>query len=241
MSNDTRPLILPPSTPCDFLTRVLDTLSHPTTVLICASRSDFLHAAVSELHDTQAPSSSPSSSSSSSTTSSPPDVLRATLARLATSRHIRVAFAPSVVHLRAYLSVFPATKPVPPPPLVQQQKKKKTPALLLVYGFLDVHRDGSEWSAQGIGCTAACVVEAARRGGLLAAVMEPKGWGEEDDGGGGGGGGGEQQDGETRWAAYEEQIPLLSTTASVREDGTWGVPCTSARTVFQRWFTFDES
>ncbi|KAK8143691.1 hypothetical protein G3M48_006871 [Beauveria asiatica] len=236
MSNGTLPLILPPSTPRAFLTRVLDTLCHPTTILICASRSDFLHAAVSELHDTPAP----SSSSPSSTSSPPPDVLSATLARVATSRHIRVAFAPSVVHLRAYLSVFPATKPVAAPPLVQQQKK--SPALLLVYGFLDVHRDGSEWSAQGIGCTAACVVEAARRGGLLAALMEPKGWGEDDGGGSGGGGrGGEQQDGETRWAAYEEQIPLLSTTASVREDGTWGVPCTSARTILQRWFTFDDS
>ncbi|KAM3513364.1 hypothetical protein MY11210_002945 [Beauveria gryllotalpidicola] len=232
MFNDTRPLILPPSTPRAFLTRVLDTLSHPTTVLICASRPDFLHAAVSELHDTPAP-----SSSSSLSTSSPPDVLSATLARLATSRHIRVAFAPSVVHLRAYLSVFPATKPVPaPPPVQQQQQQQKTPALLLVYGFLDVHRDGSEWSAQGIGCSAACVVEAAKRGGLLAALMEPTGWGED-----GGGGGGEQQDGETGWAAYEEQIPLLSTTASVREDRTWGVPCTSARTILQRWFTFDAS
>lgn len=223
-------IILAPSTPVAFLEHVLHQRAYPTVVLICTAKHDFLHAAVSELQDAAGAASSPPIQQ--------PDqhaVLRATLARVATARHIQTAFIPSVAHLRAYLSVFPCaaattSKPVvPAPPTPTPQ----TPALL-VYGFLDVHRDGGEWSAQGIGCSAACLVEAAARAGLAAVLMEPTSWE---------GGARDEEEGEEArgWAAaYEEQIPLLSTMAAVREDGTWGGPCTSVRTILQRWFTFHD-
>ncbi|OAA69603.1 hypothetical protein ISF_02873 [Cordyceps fumosorosea ARSEF 2679] len=206
---DSTPLILPPATPAAFLSHILDAPPPPnTTVLICAARSDFLRSAVSQLHDQPAEE----------------DVLRATLSRVAVARRVRVAFAPSVAHLRAHLSasVLPGA------------------AHLLVYGLLDLHRGGGWWSAQAIGCSAACLVEAATRAGSAAVMMEPTGWkaeGEEKE---------EEEEvarrkREGRWAAYEEQIPLLSSTAEPREDGTWGVPCTSARVILQRWFTFDDS
>ncbi|KAJ4151592.1 hypothetical protein LMH87_012282 [Akanthomyces muscarius] len=221
-------LVLAPSTPAAFLSHLLNQRRHPTTALICATKHDFLHAAVSELQD--APPSSPSSRPDDQQAPSKHAILKATLAHIATSRHIQTAFVPSVAHLRAYLSVFPsATTTVPAPPEPQQQQQERQQPALLVYGFLDVHRDGGEWSAQGIGCSAACVVEAAARAGLAAALMEPQGWGAEQDETG-------------SWAAvYEEQIPLLSSTAEVREDGTWAVPCTSARTILRRWFTLDYS
>ncbi|TQW00488.1 hypothetical protein V2A60_001567 [Cordyceps javanica] len=229
-AHTTRLLILPPSTPAAFLTHVLEARQPPSTVLICASRPAFLQAAVAELHH------------SSSSSSDPPDVLRATLGRVAIARHVHTAFIPSVTHLRAYLSVFPFHKN-------EQQQQQQQQHTLLVYGFLDVHRDAGEaWSAQGIGCSAACVVEAAARAGLTAVVlMEPTSW--ECVGGAGAGAGDDDDDGlpqqeekeKERWAVYEEQIPVLGTTAGIREDGTWGVPCTSARAILERWFTFNVS
>ncbi|EGX95373.1 hypothetical protein CCM_00027 [Cordyceps militaris CM01] len=203
------PVVLAPLSPIAFLTHILDTAptstTSTTTVLICAARSDFLRAAVTELHDRAHP------------PSAAPDVLRATLGRVAAARRIRTSFVPSVAHLRAHVSALP-------PPAV--------PARLLVYGFLDVHRDAGGWSAQDIGCSAACLVEAAR-GGLVLMLREPTGWGAEEE---------EEGKKGAQWpAAYEEQIPLLSTAAERREDGTWDVPCTTARVVLQRWFTFDDS
>lgn len=238
MAPAARPRILAPSTPATFLSHILTHHRHPTTVLICAARADFLHAAVSELHDSPPPPlplpDDPGLDRPITTENADKrDVLRATLAHIATARHIQTAFVPSVSHLRAYLSVFPASSgtSVPAPPESQQNQKKEG-GVLLVYGFLDVHRDGGEWSAQGIGCSAACLVEAAARSGLAAVLMEPTGWQDGEEGG---------VEGKTMGTPYEEQIPVLSTTASVREDGTWGVPCTSARTILQRWFTFYDS
>lgn len=185
--------ILRPATPATFLRHALT--KHPTTVIICAAKPDFLQAAVAELQDTPRP---PGEAA---------DLLTATLAQIATARHVDAVFLPTVAHLRAYLSVFsPAA----------------APARILVYGFLDVHRDGSEWSARGIGCSAACLVEAAARAGGEVTLTEPTGW----DG-----------EGEARWAAYEEQIPVLGSTGAMREDGSWDVPSASARTILSRWFT----
>lgn len=218
-SDSLQRLVLAPSTPVALLSHLLSSRRrHRTTALICASRQDFLRAAVSELQAASSPSTDPDKHG----------ILKATLGQISASRHIQTVFVPSVAHLRAYLAVFPPAAAPPPSPSEEKQQQPE----LLVYGFLDVHRDGAAWSAQGIGCSAACVVEAAARAGLpAAALMEPTGWE----------GGGEDDDGKGRWAVvYEEQIPVLSTTAEVREDGTWGVPCTSARTILQRWFTFDD-
>lgn len=248
MQNGAAPLILPSSPPAAFLQHILSSRAHPTTVLICASKPDFLNATVSELKDWEPPQHPPAKD-----TGAAPDkrsLLRATLAQVATARHIHTVFVPTVAHLRAYLSVFPppADTATPGPPPAGFQSAASTgdaregageaqPPALLVYGFLDVHRDGSEWSAQGIGCSAACLVEAAARSGFGAVLMEPRSWDTDGDDA-------EDEDAvaaAARWAAYEEQIPLIGTTAAMREDGTWGVPCTSARIVLSRWFTFNDS
>ncbi|KAJ2968742.1 hypothetical protein NQ176_g9033 [Zarea fungicola] len=260
-------IVRPPCTPTAFLQHVLKHYTYPTTVLICAAKQDFLNATASELRDATPATAAASTATPASrleqdheplpdteaTSDAVPEetladasdkrsLLKATLAQISTARHIHTVFIPSVAHLRAYLSVFPhaaqTTAPPPPPPAAQIPIPGRS---LIVYGFLDVHRDGSEWSAQGIGCSAACIVEAAVRSGCLETIlMEPTGW---DNANGSGDGGGTDGDAETltTWGVYQEQIPLLSTTASVRDDGTWGLPCTSAKVILRRWFTFHDS
>lgn len=262
-------IVRPPCTPTTFLQHILELYTYPTTVLICAAKQDFLNATASELQDaiptsaaTAAAAAAPVSSleqhleplpcaeatanaAPKETHTAAPDkrnLLKATLAQISTARHIHTAFIPSVAHLRAYLSVFPhvaqTTAPPPPPPAAQIPIPGRS---LIVYGFLDVHRDGSEWSAQGIGCSAACIVEAAVRSGSLKTIlMEPTGWDSPNGSGDDASADGDAET-QTTWRVYEEQIPLLSTAASVKKDGTWGVPCTSAKVILRRWFTFHDS
>jgi hypothetical protein len=82
--------------------------------------------------------------------------------------------------------------------------------------------DASEWSAQGIGNSAALLIDAALRNGFRAAVVEPKGVGGHEDlehlGG--------------------EMIPLLNGTAK-RDDGTWSGRTVSVKQVLNRWFKFE--
>ncbi|KAK4198264.1 hypothetical protein QBC40DRAFT_230469 [Triangularia verruculosa] len=104
------------------------------------------------------------------------------LYQLAVTRHIRTVFIPTVSHLRAFLSVFtvqdnlivsapPATTSTAAPGSSSSGANHRA-HLLLVYGFLGLHRHTSEWSVQGVSGTAAVLVEAAKKAGLRAVIVE---------------------------------------------------------------------
>lgn len=163
-------------------------------------------------------------------------LLQPSIHRVAIAKHIRVIFVPSVSHLRAWLTVFPpvsATTVPPPPPAAAPvfSRKTETAPLLLLFGFLDLHRDTSEWSAQGLSNSCATLVEAAREKGMRATVVEPsKDW-----------------DGEVRAAedVLEEEMPMLSGAErrAVRdqdEGSGWVGRTVSVRRVLGRWFGFDD-
>lgn len=103
------------------------------------------------------------------------------LYQVATSRHIRVVYVPTVTHLRAYLSVFSPDDtniPAPPPDLHHNSSAigggaTYTPRIVL-YGFLSLHRDTSEWSAQGLGNSASAVVDLGHRLSWQAIIVEPR-------------------------------------------------------------------
>ncbi|KAK7982169.1 hypothetical protein PG988_004407 [Apiospora saccharicola] len=109
----------------------------------------------------------------------PPDpnikLLSSPLYRLSISRHIRTIYTPTVTHLRAYLAVFSptvSTNILPPPSTFRSPTTRKPPHLIL-YGLVALHRDTSEWSAQGLGTTCAAVAETGRRLGWRAEVADP--------------------------------------------------------------------
>lgn len=97
------------------------------------------------------------------------------LHQLVTSRQVRTLYMPTATHLRAYLSV---ASPSPLPSLSHAQRGGETGHSLneavgaaassgggtaVIYGFLNLHRSTSEWSAQGLSHSSSTLVEYAHQ------------------------------------------------------------------------------
>ncbi|CAH0050252.1 unnamed protein product [Clonostachys solani] len=212
-----RPVVLPPATPAQCLLDIASRYSYPTTVIITSTKEHFLGSLYEEasMHEEQRAHDSPQT-----------PILCTTLLQVAASRHIRVLFVPTVTHLRAYLSVFSKEDSRVPQPPHQRPGQDSHPALV-VYGFLWLHRDTSEWSAQGLGDSAAALVEAAARNKLRAVVIEPT-----SDAG-------PAPDPDSSLKQEEhplkEQIPLLSE----KKAGSWTARTVELHRVLTRWFEIE--
>ncbi|KAJ4270162.1 hypothetical protein NW762_001838 [Fusarium torreyae] len=215
-----QPIVLSPATPSELLAYIISYHRYPTTLIVGSSKAEFHESLIEDiahhlsLHDEHLEDDDPTQTQMVSPSHM---LLKAPLYQIAVSRHIRILFAPTVTHLRAYLSVFtPKDSSISPPP---NHTPSSRPPLLLVYGLLELHRDASEWSAQGIGNSAALLVDAASRNTFRAAIVEPRGIGGHDDL--------EHLEG--------EMVPLLNGTMR-RDDGTWSGRTVSTKQVLQRWF-----
>lgn len=235
------PLILSPALPSELLTYIVQYESHPTTLLICYSRAEFLSTLASDAQDHSFHHNNNFNGPPSHTTST---LLSSPLYQVAIARHIRMVFIPTVTHLRAYLSVFdPAGSKIPPPPAdsVPSNSSVERRPSLLVYGFLGLHRDTSEWSAQGISATAAGLVEAARRTEFGAVVVDAPmvSAGEDED---------RLAEGTgsvaTGLAMLEEEAPLLSGSVARAggdfDEAAWTGRKVSIDRVLGRWFRYKE-
>ncbi|ROW14084.1 hypothetical protein VPNG_04108 [Cytospora leucostoma] len=233
------PVVLSPALPSELLTYIIQQETHPTTLIICSSRTEFLAQLVLDMQDT--------------TMGQLQDdnrrevLLSSPLYQVAIARHIRMVFVPTVSHLRAYLSVFThEDSKVPPPPTHTPAQNKRQQKLLLVYGLLNLHRDTSEWSAQGISSTAATLVEAARKTGFRAVVVDPprpprqseEGRDEAEDRGG-------NEVPEADGSLLSDEVPVLS--ASTRragadlDDAAWTGRKVALGRVLGRWFRFNRA
>lgn len=244
------PLILSPALPTELLTSIIQHETYPTTLIICATRAEFLTLLKDDI---QNPAKIPRTQPDDPEAPPPPatTLLAAPLYQVAVARHIRMAFVPTVSHLRAYLSAFsPADSRVPPPPSLGEPgaARKKQP-LLVAYGFLGLHRDTSEWSAQGIGATAAALVEAGRRCGFRVVVADaPRAAAGDERAVGvvegeieGEGAGAEDVSQESILA---EEVPVLSASV-VRaggdvDDAAWTSRKVTLSRVLGRWFRYKE-
>ncbi|KAF5229525.1 hypothetical protein FANTH_14161 [Fusarium anthophilum] len=217
-----QPIVVSPQTPSELLSYIISYHRYPSTIIVGSSKEEFQSSLIEEIthHLTLQEEQQQPQDPGNPETPSSHHLLKAPLYQIAISRHIRFIFAPTVTHLRAFLSVFtPKDSPIPAPPNYTPTSR---PPLLLVYGLLALHRDASEWSAQGIGNSAALLVDAASRNEFRAAIIEPKGIGGHD----------------TLDHLGGEMIPLLNGT-SRRDDGSWSGRTVSARQVLSRWFEFD--
>ncbi|KAI0486118.1 hypothetical protein F4859DRAFT_356277 [Xylaria cf. heliscus] len=184
----TIPIFLSPALPSELLTYILNQHVYPTTLVICSSQAEFVTSAVEDLrtHPTKpAPSTDAQEGQRESEPPHPQDpmkedadakhaLLSSPLYQVATSRHIRVIYTPTVTHLRAYLSVFsPDESRVPIPPTHPPTRDHSKPHVVL-YGFLRLHRDTSEWSAQGLSNTASTLVDLAHRLSWRTLLIEPR-------------------------------------------------------------------
>ncbi|KAI0193144.1 hypothetical protein F4808DRAFT_442301 [Astrocystis sublimbata] len=195
----TIPIFLSPALPSELLSYILDQHVFPTILIICSSKAEFLESVVEDIrtqpakttpnivdleeehksgeeheeqHDEEPP--HPSKPVNRGETDMKHALLSSPLSQIATSRHIRVVYTPTVTHLRAYLAVFsPKDSRVPAPPTSTHGMRHGKPRIIL-YGFLGLHRDTSEWSAQGISNTTATLVDLAHRLSWPALVIEPR-------------------------------------------------------------------
>ncbi|KAF9874598.1 hypothetical protein CkaCkLH20_07735 [Colletotrichum karsti] len=215
------PTVLSSASPTELLHYIVTFQAHPTTIIIGCPEEEFVSSVTADIksqvteerlerweaHLDQDP---------------PHPLLGAPLFREVIARHIRLIFVPTVAHLRANLSVFsPADSSIPPPPNPPLPSNKQKLPLLLIYGFLDLHRDSSEWSAQGIGSSAAVLVEAAQRTQFKPIIVEPKGAGGHQD----------------FKALLREDAPVLSGSLR-RDEGGWTGRTVHVKRVLGRWFRF---
>ncbi|KAK7429892.1 hypothetical protein QQZ08_003514 [Neonectria magnoliae] len=214
-----RPVVLSPATPSELLQYIISCQRYPTTLIICSSKEEFQNAVVEDVAQQLSSKDDEPEETTNEEISSHP-FLKAPLYQTAISRHIRIVFTPTVTHLRSYLSVFSAAdSPIAAPPGHTPDDK---PALLLAYGLLALHRDTSEWSAQGIGNSTAVLVDCAARNAFRPVVVEPRGVGGHGD----------------LDRLGREMVPLLNGTAR-KDDGTWGGRSVSVRQVLSRWLEFE--
>ncbi|KUI53727.1 hypothetical protein VP1G_01183 [Cytospora mali] len=243
------PVIFSPALPSELLAYIIQHQTHPTTLIICYSRAEFLAHLISDVQNTTRrilyPETDPSDPSR--PTDSRPNVnalLASPLYQVAIARHIRMVFVPTVSHLRAYLSVFTNDdSKVPPPPASTSARTKRQP-LLLVYGFLNLHRDTSEWSAQGISSTAASHVDAATRAGFRAVIVDyPRRPSRQSDGNGDEA---EDDDGgevsEAEDSLLSAEVTVLSASARRAgvdlDDAAWTGRKVTVGRVLGRWFRY---
>ena len=111
------------------------------TIVVCASRSDFLRQLVqqSRYH-----------------TKSGHSLLSPTLSLVATGSRIHLAFCPTVPTLRAYLSTYASPKPLPEP-------STNASPYLVVLDILSLHHSTSEFTLQGLSRSLSAAVSAAHR------------------------------------------------------------------------------
>ncbi|KAI1407026.1 hypothetical protein F5Y13DRAFT_175799 [Hypoxylon sp. FL1857] len=237
-------LFLSPALPSELLTYILNHHIYPTTLIICSSRSDFLATLAEDvLHRETAPSEDVPTVELAVETSPPtatPDIqktnqgevkqqhtlLSSPLYQVATSRHIRVIYIPTVTHLRAYLSVFsPDGSRVSIPPASFNSSGKYLPCIIL-YGFLDIHRDTSEWSAQGLSNSASTLVELGHRLSWQTVIVEPR----------------KHNSISSFEGMLTEAVPFLSgggrKPAPDLEEGGWTGRTVEVGRVMKRWFHF---
>ncbi|KAI4863425.1 hypothetical protein F4820DRAFT_427050 [Hypoxylon rubiginosum] len=229
-------LFFSPALPSELLTYILNHGAYPTTLIICSTRAGFISSLVDDVRGETA-----LESSLAECVAEASDVqgekskrearqhrfLSSPLYQVATSRHIRVVYIPTVTHLRAYLSVFsPEESPIPPPPSNFKSSRDECPRMIL-FGFLDMHRDTSEWSAQGLSNSLSTVVELAHRLSWQAAIIEPR-----------------KRDSSSAFEdVLKEHIPFLSgggrRPGLDSDEGGWTGRTVEVGRVMKRWFRFE--
>ncbi|KAI0890259.1 uncharacterized protein GGS22DRAFT_150428 [Annulohypoxylon maeteangense] len=233
-------LILSPALPSELLTYILNCHVYPTTLIICSSRQEFLASLADDVYqgpeepvpveqgaETPLPGVTPTVRSVDEEQARQKQrLLSSPLYQVATSRHIRVIYIPTVTHLRAYLSVFsPDDSKIPVPPANFNSTGRHPPHIIL-YGFLEMHRDTSEWSAQGLGNSASTLVELGHRLDWETVIIEPR----------------KHNSVQPFQDMLKEVVPFLSgggrRLGPDSEEGGWTGRTVEVGRVMKRWFHF---
>ncbi|KAF7903379.1 uncharacterized protein EAF01_006428 [Botrytis porri] len=265
-------ITLPPALPSELLNWILNHDAYPTTILICKPRAAFISSLLADITSStpplppspmDIPSSPPNPATGIAQSQTPShSLLIKTLHQISLSRHISVIYIPMISHLRAYLSVLsPETaSKIGAPPDQKWDKVGRKREMVVVYGLIDLHRDTSEWSAQGLSRSLAGLVESGGRDKRIVVCLEESerktersestemdAGGDEDIGGQINDRSGLESDGDMgrdnrTWKGWDEHVPMLN--GSVRrtglegEDSGWSGRTIEVGRIFARWFDF---
>lgn len=153
-----QPLALAPSSSQAFLHYVLEHNLKATTLIICSTREAFLADLQEPNHGATG---SPEHDSADEVTSEQTDALiYPSLRQIAVSRSVRLVFVSTIPQLRAYLSTYQASINESPDSHTNDAPSHRQ-RLLAIWGILNLHRSGFEYSAQGLCRTLGSAIDAA--------------------------------------------------------------------------------
>ena len=139
-----------------------------TTLIVCCNRIDFLV----ELHRSCYP--MQSNEYDHTLEQLPQEHLNRlslnTVEVLALSSTIKIAFTPTLQHLRAYLSCYQPSSVLP---FEENENDGTEPPTLAIWGLVKMHRPTADFTAQGLSRTLALAREAAHLAGQTLIVAEP--------------------------------------------------------------------
>ncbi|RMZ72616.1 hypothetical protein GMOD_00007626 [Pyrenophora seminiperda CCB06] len=229
----TRPTVLSPLTLTGLLHHLLANQSDtcPTLLIICSRRDDFLERLATSLQQDR----------DKQETESLEQLIAPTLHNLLTTRHIQLAFCPSVQALLAYFTAY--DRPGPARLIEGTQRKEK----IVLVNALALHASTPSFSAQGLSRCFATVAETALRTGVELHIVEctgePRLHKESNE---------EDVDMETVHEAihggteaedpWEQEVSILNVSArrfgSGPGDRAWAGRTVKVKEVAARWFHF---
>ncbi|RAK99022.1 uncharacterized protein BO80DRAFT_495088 [Aspergillus ibericus CBS 121593] len=195
----------------DFLQHILNQDAPSTLLLVCSTRELFLEQLYAASHRQPG------------VAAERHQIFTKTIGLLSQSRRIKLAFCPTLEHLRAYLSVIQSPKSLQN---VSDERRQTRRPLMAILDPLALHIPTSEFSAQGLSRTFAIAVEVASRAEMDLVLCECGNVADPADSG----------RGEVLWYT---QVPLLNSSIRIGEESTSfrrGVP---VKRVMQRWFDFN--
>ena len=150
-----QPTALSPSSSQAFLQFILEHNLEPTTLIICSTREAFLD-------DLQEPNRGAAEHDSADqvTIEQSDALVYPSLRQIAVSRSVKLVFVSTIPQLRAYLSTYQASCDESPDNHTNDAPSHRQ-RLLAIWGILNLHRSGFEYSAQGLCRTLGSAVDAA--------------------------------------------------------------------------------
>ncbi|MCJ1325654.1 hypothetical protein MMC10_002317 [Thelotrema lepadinum] len=181
-----------------------------TLVVICSSREEFLRDLASELSPSQEPGDGERVDHEIFPTL---DLLNPTIKLIARSKHVRVAYVPTLRHLRAYLSS-----------LNSREAAMEANTRLAVLNLLELHRSTSEFSAQGISRTLALLVDTASQNDARLDILEGIEYREVDEASG------------RPTSHFNEGVPILNgSTRSTGDERVWAGRTVEIGSILAKW------
>ncbi|KAJ9633746.1 hypothetical protein H2204_006744 [Knufia peltigerae] len=210
--------------------------STTTDLIICSTREEFLDEVVTQLdhhhHNSstsvgrQDEEDAPDLVPAMTTPSSSHALLSPTLFLLSASQRCRLAFCPSITTLRGYLSSYPPGHFITP-----ELKVHCNGHHIMIVNLLRQHHGTTEFTLQGLSHTFASAVSAAHRTRRSLRLVELRGDIGSDH---------HHSDPDQGSGLWQAQVPLLSTSIKIRDDGaSWGRRTVSVEKVASRWFRLE--